>query len=113
MYACNCAGKMLPDKQTWLFCEHKNIITYNVSINNKILNINQLGGYTPKSQGIKNHIHSSSEFFIFYFTTCLLAYSLLNNQSECFGSVYISLSSKEIIVFSLRMFECRNRNGLV
>lgn len=113
MYAKIQAEKMLPDKQPRLFCEHKNIIIYNVSISNKIFNINQLDGYTPKSQGIKNHIHSSSEFFIFHFTTCLLAYSLLNNQSGCFGSVYISLSSKEIVVFSLRMFECRNRNSLV
>lgn len=104
---------MLTDKQARLFCEYKNIIKYNVSISNKIFNINQLDGYTPKSQGIKNHIHSSSEFFIFHFTTCLLAYSLLNNQSGCFGSVYTSLSSKEIVVFSLRMFECRNRNSLV
>lgn len=39
---------MLPDKQTRLFCEHKNIITYNVSISNKIFNINRLDGYTPQ-----------------------------------------------------------------
>lgn len=45
--------------------------------------------------------------------TCLLVYSLLNNQSECFVSVYINLSPKEIVVFSLRMFECRNGNSLV
>lgn len=68
---------MLPGTRSWLLCKHKNIITYNVSTNNKILNIKQLGGYTPKSQGIKNHIHSLSEFFIFYFLfydllTCLL-----------------------------------------
>lgn len=104
---------MLTDKQARLFCEYKNIIKYNVSISNKIFNINQLDGYTPKSQGIKNHIHSSSEFFIFYFTTCLLVYSLLNNQSDCFMLVFISLSSKEIVIFSLRMFECRNGNSLV
>lgn len=107
------AEMMLPGTRSRLLCEHKNIITYNVSINNKNLNINQLGGYTPKSQGIKNHIHSLSEFFIFYFATCLLVYSLLNNQSECFVSVYINLSPKEIVIFSLRMFECRNGNSLV
>ena len=104
---------MLPGTRYRLLCEHKNVIIYNVSINNKNLNINQLGWYTPKSQGIKNHIHSLSEFFIFYFATCLLVYSLLNNQSECFVSVYINLSPKEIVVFSLRMFECRNGNSLV
>lgn len=103
---------MLPDKRFQLFCEHKNIIKYNVSISDKYLNINMLTRGTPKSQGIKNHIHSSSEFFIFLFYD-LLAYLLLNNQSGCFALVYISLSSKEIIVFSLRMFECRNRNSLV
>lgn len=104
---------MLPGTRSWLLCKHKNIIIYNVFINNKILNINQLGGYTPKSQGIKNHIHSLSEFFIFYFATCLLVYSLLNNQSDCFMLVFISLPSKEIVIFSLRMFECRNGNSLV
>lgn len=59
------------------FVNIKYIIIYNVSINYKYLNINKLTGDTPKSQGIKNHIHSSSEFFIFYFSfygllTCLL-----------------------------------------
>ena len=68
---------MLLDKHSRLFCEYKYIIKYNVSINDKYLNINRLTRDTPKSQGIKNHIHSSSEFFIFYFSfydllTCLL-----------------------------------------
>lgn len=39
---------MLPDKQTRLFCEHKNIIKYNVSINDKYLNINRLARDTPQ-----------------------------------------------------------------
>ena len=61
---------------TWLISGNKYIIIYNVSIDYKYLNINRLARDTPKSQGIKNHIHSSSEFFIFYFSfydllTCL------------------------------------------
>lgn len=56
------------------FVSIKNIIKYNVSITNKILNTNKLAGYTPKSPRVRNHIHSSSEFFNFLFSdllTCL------------------------------------------
>ena len=63
----------------------KYIIIYNVSIDYKYLNINMLARDTPKSQGIKNHIHSSSEFFIFLFYILRLAYvltpCLIINQS--------------------------------